>query len=159
MPSQTQGRFIKHEVNMVNGSVVDSLGIEEGVQVTFEGVVDRFQSITALANAIPPTQTSTATSIHISRDALKNIASTEIEWFRITGAGSNPEQLNGTIISMAFTRDGDIIYAGTSSGEVYRVSGLNAARVHLLNVKELVLSEEGQLQESQLIQIILIMLL
>lgn len=125
LPSQTQGRFISHPITAADTAFVDT--VDAGQLVTVNGVVDRFQSIAALANAIPPSQTSQATSIHITRDALKNIASTEIQWYRITGAGSNPEPLNGTIISMAFTRDGDIIYAGTTGGEVYRVSGLNAA--------------------------------
>lgn len=128
LPSRTQGRFIKHAVSVVNDSIIpDTSFWPSGTIATFKGIVDPFQSISALANAIPPSQTSQATSIHITRDALKNIASTEIKWYRITGPGSNPEVLNGTIISMAFTRDGDIIYAGTSSGEVFRVSGLNAA--------------------------------
>lgn len=120
LPSRTIGRFIKHPVDK------DSINPNE--TAIFNGVVDPYQSIAALANAVPPNPpTTSATSIHITRDALKNIPSTEIAWYRITGPASNPEAINGTIISMAFTRDGDIIYAGTSGGEVFRVSGLNAA--------------------------------
>lgn len=126
LPSFTQGRFIKHALDTATVAVGDSLF--EGTQITIDGLVDRYQSIAALANAIPANPpTTNATSIHITRDALKNIASTEIAWYRIAGVGSNPEEISGTIISMAFSRDGDYLFVGTSNGQVYRISGLNAA--------------------------------
>jgi len=122
LPSQTRGRLIKHAVEKVADTIVDSL--PPGIQVTFNGIVDRYQSMAILANAAV---SGSSSSLHITRDALKSIASTEILWYRIAGPTSKPDAFDGTIISMAVSRDGDIIYAGTSAGDLYRVSGLNAA--------------------------------
>ena len=122
LPSQTRGRLIKHAVEKVADTIVDTL--PPGIQVTFNGIVDRYQSMAILANAAVSGNSS---SLHITRDALKSIASTEILWYRIAGPTSKPDAFDGTIISMAVSRDGDIIYAGTSAGDLYRVSGLNAA--------------------------------
>jgi hypothetical protein len=122
LPSQTRNRFIKHAVNMVADTIVDSL--PANINVTFKGIVDRYQSMAILANAAV---SGSSSSLHITRDAVKSIASTEIEWFRIAGATSKPDGFDGTVISMAVSRDGDIIYAGTSGGDLYRISGLNAA--------------------------------
>ncbi len=114
VPSQTSGRDINY---------VLTRDIPMGSLDTLK-VIDRYQSITALANA---QQSQSVTSLHISRDALKNLASTEIKWFKIAGPNSTPEELTGDIIVMEFTRDGDIIYLGNRSGDVFRISGLNAA--------------------------------
>ena len=117
LPSQTRGRLIKHAVEKVADTIVDSL--PPGIQVTFNGIVDRYQSMAILANAAV---SGSSSSLHITRDALKSIASTEILWYRIAGPTSKPDAFDGTIISMAVSRDGDIIYAGTSAGDLYRVS-------------------------------------
>jgi len=115
LPSQTRNRFIKTVTN-------DTILMNN--QVLFSGVVDPYQSMAILANAAVSQGSS---SLHITRDAVKSIASTEISWNRIAGSTSKPDGFDGTVISMAVSRDGDIIYAGTSGGDVYRVSGLNAA--------------------------------
>lgn len=118
LPSQTNGRMIDHVVRPQESPVLP------GVASTFEGIVDRYQSMAILANAAI---VGSSTSLHITRDALKNIASTEIKWYRIAGPTSQPDGFSGTVISMAVSRDGDMIFAGTSGGDLYRISGLNAA--------------------------------
>ena len=115
LPSQTLGRKIDFVLtDSIPFGTIDTLK-----------VVDRYQSIAALANA-QQTQ-SNITSLHITRDALKSLPSSDIKWYKIAGPGSVPEEPKGSIISMEFTRDGDIVYIGNSSGELFRISGLNAA--------------------------------
>lgn len=56
-----------------------------------------------------------------TRDAFKNtVAGGDVEWVNVTG-------ISGTVISFEFSPDGDKIYAGTTSGRVYRIDGLSNA--------------------------------
>ena len=88
---------------------------------------DKVQSILASANWAGLTNTvdPSERNIIITRDLLKNTP--DIKWFNIAGRLSTPDpiQPNNTVLCMEFSRDGDVLFAGTSNGDVFRISGIN----------------------------------
>lgn len=57
---------------------------------------------------------------HASAHNPENPSNETVRWFRVSSVTTN-------IDNMATTRDGDVLFAGTESGRLYRTSGLNKA--------------------------------
>lgn len=68
----------------------------------------------------------TPNTIYMTRDAPK-INTSLIRWNQIAGATSLPSVYSGTALSMEFSSDGSYLFAGTSTGKVYRFDSLSVA--------------------------------
>ena len=100
-------------------------------QVTFRyryQVQDRVQSILASANWAGPNAggvpDNNQRNILITRDLLK--VTPNPKWFNIAGERSTPDPIRETVLTMAFSRDGNYLFVGTSGGKVFRISDLDS---------------------------------
>lgn len=79
--------------------------------------------------------------VYISKDVLKGSSVTEPRWFKVADNSSrdNLSNLSGTpisdnTISSAFSSDGDMLFYGTTGGDLYRIDNLNDIDVSQLDV-------------------------
>ncbi|MEQ8907589.1 MAG: T9SS type A sorting domain-containing protein [Vicingaceae bacterium] len=86
-------------------------------------VQDKVQSILASPNWPGLNEDYSRRNIFITRDLTKS--KTDIVWHNVAGERSTPDPIRSDVLDIAFSPDGDIMYAGTQSGLVYRISGLN----------------------------------
>jgi hypothetical protein len=121
---------VTFEVNekLVNGNQVTVFSYYD-IQISFAydlAFKDKIQSVFASANWPGQGANYSERNIFISRDLMKSKPS--ITWHCIAGARSTPHRLrNGdNVLTMEFSRDGNILFVGTRGGKVYRISNLDA---------------------------------
>ena len=107
-------------------------------QITFPYQVafpDFIQAMTALAN-VRGQLSDAERNVWFTRDLLKGGNVDEPRWLKIAGANSTPSPLrNGdNIIANEFSRDGNHLFLGTTSGRIYRIDNLNAINVSQISV-------------------------
>src|SRR5690606_10206456 len=106
-------------INPNTGDTIDIKSLDYMINVPLDTikVQDRVQSWYVVAN----TGNATCGGVWLTRDALRFGANTFWWHFNINygGGGARP-------MCAEFTSDGDVLYIGTSTGAVYRISGLSA---------------------------------
>ena len=87
---------------------------------------DSIQSMANIAN-VRGRLTDAERNIWMTRDLLKGSNTSVIRWFKIAGASSRPDVLlnSDDVISNEYTRDGNSLFVGTRSGNLYRIDNLN----------------------------------